>query len=327
MTAANAVVHWLLHRAAGRWPANQRADLIREWAGEVSTIAQDLSTRAIVRQWHMLAFAGSLALSQGVGQYAPFGRKRIAAVVGVLSMYLLGLTVLQYAWYTVYQVQGEGERPIIDDAGLPARLVVGGVALVPVVVAALAGWWTGRRSKRQVRPMSLGLCLIAVVAAWAGIVGVPTGYSFGNQPYGMVTSWIVWLLCFAAVAGLVRRALRRRMVVGLVATITVAAAAVTAGTFVQFGASTAPRTEAWKWFIQWLVPPHPFESAADEGVDSFHTARALISFVSSYPHVLLAAAAFGVAFLSATGEQVDTPPDPSQGDGLRQAETRHLPGS
>jgi hypothetical protein len=313
MTVANALVHWLLRRAAGRWPADQRADLMREWAGEVSTIAQDPSTRAIIRQWHMLAFGGSLALSPGVGQYAPFGMKRIAAVMGALSMYLLGLTVLQYGWFAVYQVQGEGERPIIDDAGLPARLVVGAVALVPVVVATLGGWLTGGRSNRQVRPMSLGLCLIAVVAAWVGIgflqLGVTMGYSFGNQPYGMVTSWVVWLLCFAAVTGFVRRAVRHRLVVGFVATITVAATAVTAGTFVQFGASTTPRTEAWKWFVQWLVPPDPFSIASDEGADSFHSARDLISFVSSYPHVLLAAAAFGVAFLLATRERVDTPPD------------------
>ena len=173
MTAVNAVIHWLLRRAAGRWPADQRADLMREWAGEVSTIAQDSRTRVSIRQWHMLAFGGSLALSPGVGQYAPFGVKRIAAVVAVLSMYLLGLIVLQYGWYAVYQSQGEGERPIIDDAGLPARLVVGAVALVPVVVAALAGWLTGRRSNRRIRPLSLGLCLIAVVAAWVGIGFLP----------------------------------------------------------------------------------------------------------------------------------------------------------
>jgi hypothetical protein len=34
-------------------------------------------------------------------------------------------------------------------------------------------------------------------------------------------------------------------------------------------------------------------------VDSFHSARGVIFFVSSYPHVLLAVAAFGVAFLLA----------------------------
>jgi hypothetical protein len=49
MTAVTAVVHWLLRRAAGRWPADQRADdLMREWAGEVSTIATNTRARESV---------------------------------------------------------------------------------------------------------------------------------------------------------------------------------------------------------------------------------------------------------------------------------------
>ncbi|MER7475281.1 hypothetical protein [Micromonospora sp. NPDC000018] len=283
---------------------------MREWSAEISTIARDATTGPVARQWHMLTFSGSLAVTPGVAQYAPFGAKRIVTVVAALSAYLLGLSLLQHGWYGVYQTQGEGERPIIDDASLAARLVVGAVALAPVVVAALAGWLVGRRSASTVRPMSLGLCLIAVVAAWVGVgfvldaVGgeyaVPTmGYHFGSQPYGMVASWVFWLLCFAAVAGLLRGAVRHRMARGLLAAVTIAAVAVTAGTFVQFDSSTAPRIEAWKWFAQWLVPPNPFETAVDEGADSFHSARGLVYFVSSYPHVLLAVAAFGVAFLLA----------------------------
>ncbi|SCL67147.1 hypothetical protein GA0070606_4488 [Micromonospora citrea] len=310
VTVANPLVHWLLRLAARRWPAEQRADLMREWSAEIATIARDATIRPVARHWRMLAFSGSLAATPGPVPYAPFGVKRIVVVVAALSAYLLGLTLVQRAWYGVYQVRAEGDRPIVDDGGLAARLLVGAVALAPVVVAALAGWLVGRRSAPAVRPMSLGLCLIAVVAAWVGVgfmldaVGggytVPTmGYHFGSQPAGMVASWVVWLLCFAAVAGLLRGAARRRLLLGFLGAVTVAAVAVTAGTFVQFDSATAPRTEAWKWFAQWLVPSHPFETAFDAGGDSFHSARGVIFFVSSYPHVLLAVAAFGVAFLLA----------------------------
>ncbi|MGW4497727.1 hypothetical protein ACWENR_03790 [Micromonospora sp. NPDC004336] len=310
MVTVDPLAHWLLRLAARRWPAEQRADLMREWSAEVATIARDDTARPVVRHWRMLAFSGSLAAAPGTVAYAPFGARRIVAVAAALSAYLLGLAMIQRAWYGVYQAQAEGERPIIDDGGLTARLLIGAVALVPVVVAALAGWLVGRRSTSAVRPMSLGLCLIAVVAAWAGVgflldaVGgshavSKMGYEFGSQPYGMVASWVAWLLCFAAVAGLLRGAVRRRLVLGFLGAVTVAAVAVTAGTFAQFGSATAPRTEAWKWFVQWLVPSHPFETAVDAGADSFHSARGVIFFVSSYPHVLLAVAAFGVAFLLA----------------------------
>jgi hypothetical protein len=83
----------------------------------------------------------------------------------------------------------------------------------------------------------------------------------------------------------------------------IAGLAVTAATFVQFGPSTAPRSQMWLWFAQWLVPPRPFESAVDTGAASFHSARNIYYFVSSYPHVLLAVAAFGVAFLVANSRQ------------------------
>jgi hypothetical protein len=174
----------------------------------------------------------------------------------------------------------------------------------------------------------LGFCLIAVVAAWAGLgfglervtalgeyMALPTGvpvpstmaYSFGNQPFGMVTSWVVWLLAFVLLAGVVRSAAGKRTVWRLLAatgvTALIAAVAVTAATFVQFGASTAPRSQAWMWFAQWLVPPRPFETSGDEGAYSFHSARGIWSFLSSYPHVLLAIAAFGVAFLLANNRQ------------------------
>jgi hypothetical protein len=127
-------------------------------------------------------------------------------------------------------------------------------------------------------------------------------YDFGRQPFGMVTSWLAWLISFAVLAGLVRWAAARRRAIWRIpaaaaVAVSVAGLAVTAGTFVQFGPSTAPRSQAWKWFAQWLVPPRPFETAIDEGAYSFHSARMIVTFVSSYPHVLLAVAAFGVAFL------------------------------
>jgi hypothetical protein len=177
-------------------------------------------------------------------------------------------------------------------------------------------------SPRGVRPASLGLCLIAVVAAWVGAgflverlalgydVPVPPtmSYHYGNQPYGMLTSWVAWLASFVALAALVRRAAARRRAIwralaGAGITVAIAGLAVTAGTFVQFGSDTAPRSQIWKWFAQWLVPPHPFQSAVDEGADSFHSARTIYLFVSSYPHVLLALAAFGVTFLLANNRR------------------------
>ncbi|MFC4021457.1 hypothetical protein ACFOW4_26440 [Micromonospora sp. GCM10011542] len=317
VTAVRALAHWLLRQATHRWPIDQRDDLMREWSAEIDAIAQDETARPVARRWRMLTFSGSLAVTpSGGNRYGSFGVKRIISVVAALSVYLLGLTVLQRAWYGLYQIQKEGARPIIDDSSLGARLVVGAVALSPVVVAALLGWLIGRQLTQRVRPMALGLCLIAVVAAWVGTgfladavngsYAVPTmGYQFGSQPYGMVTSWVVWLLCFAAVAGALQRGGRHRLVRGLLATVLVAAVAVTAGTFVQFDSSAAPRAEAWTWFAQWLVPADPFTTPFDAGAGSFQSARGLVFLVSSYPHVLLAVAAFGVAFLLAPRATTD----------------------
>jgi hypothetical protein len=327
MVTASAVSCWLLRRASGRWPAGIRAVLLREWTAEIQTIARDRSLSRPRRAWLMLTFATSLALARPGGEpaYAPLGVKRIAAVVAAVSGYLLVLALLQRGWSNVFASMAEGERPIVDDPGLAARLVQAAVALAPVALAVVAGWLLGRvavASPRGVRPLSLGLCLIAVVAAWVGIGFVvdrlnlgyeistlvplpPTmSYSFGNQPFGMITSWAVWLAAFVLLAALVRRAAGRRRAIwralaGTAVAVAVAGVAVTAATFVQFGAATAPRSEIWKWFAQWLVPPHPFQSAVDEGADSFHSARTIYLFVSSYPHVLLAVAGFGVAFLLA----------------------------
>lgn len=322
---------WLVHRAADRWPAAIRGDLLREWTAEIRTIARDRSMSAFRRARLMLGFGISLALAPPGSEPAlpPLGWKRITGVVGAVVGYLLVLALADQGWRTVYQSVAEGERPIIDDSNLGARLVQGAVALLPVLLTAVTGWWLGRRfSTRRVRPAMLGFCLIAVVAAWAGLgfglervtalgeyMALPTGvpvpstmaYTFGNQPYGMVTSWVVWLLAFVLLAAKLRSVAGRRtgwrLVTASVTATLIAALAVTAATFVQFGASTAPRSQAWMWFAQWLVPRHPFETSGDAGAYSFHSARDLWGFLTSYPHVLLAVAAFGVAFLMANNRQ------------------------
>ncbi|GAA0909502.1 hypothetical protein [Virgisporangium aurantiacum] len=319
---------WLVHRAADRWPAAIRGELLREWTAEIRTIARDRSLSTFRRARLMLGFGISLALARPGGEptLPPLGWKRITGVVAAVVGYLLVLALADQGWRTVYQSMAEGERPIIDDSNLGARLVQGAVALIPVLLAAVTGWWLGRRfAARRVRPTTLGLCLIAVVAGWVGLGfglerlalynempnGVPypstMAYHFGNQPYGMVTSWAVWLVAFVLFAAKLRSVAGRRtgwrLVTASVTATLIAALAVTAATFVQFGSSTAPRSQAWKWFAQWLVPPQPFESATDEGAHSFHSARGIWSFLSSYPHVLLAVAAFGVAFLMANNRQ------------------------
>jgi hypothetical protein len=314
---------WLIRVAADRWPVEIREELLREWTAEVHTIARDPSLSALQRVRLMLGFSVSLAVARPGGEPA-LGWKRGAGVVAIASAYLLVLAMIQQGWSWVYQSMNEGERPVIDDSGLWARLVQAAVALLPVLLAAVAGWWLGRRySDRRVRSTSLGLCLIAVVAACVGLgflaerllheyIAFPTGaplpptmsYHFGSQPYGMVTSWVVWLVAFVLLAWVVRRLALKRPVLAVAGVSTlIAGLAVTVATFVQFGPSTAPRTEMWKWFAQWLVPPHPFESAVDTGAASFHSARNIYYFVSSYPHVLLAVAAFGVAFLVANSRQ------------------------
>lgn len=329
VTWASTASLWLVHRAADRWPAAIRGELLREWTAEIRTIARDGSLSAFQRIRLMLGFGISLALARPGGEpaFQPLGWKRITGVVAVVVGYLLVLAMADQGWRTVYSSMGEGERPIIDDANLGARLIQGAAALVPVLLAAVAGRWLGRRfAPRRTRPATLGLCLITVVAGWVGLgfglerVGryneMPSGlpypstmaYHFGNQPYGMVTSWVLWLVAFVLLAALARWAARRRRAIWRLLAATgvtalIAGLAVTAATFVQFGASTAPRSQAWMWFAQWLVPPHPFESASDAGAASFHSARGIWSFLSSYPHVLLAITAFGVAYLLAGNRQ------------------------
>jgi hypothetical protein len=104
VTRASMLAFWLLRRAAGRWPAGIRAELLREWTAEVQTIARDRSLRAPRRCWLLLAFGTSLALARPGGDpaYAPLGWKRIAGVVGAVSAYLMILALLQRGWSSVF---------------------------------------------------------------------------------------------------------------------------------------------------------------------------------------------------------------------------------
>lgn len=87
-------------------------------------------------------------------------------MVAALTGYLCGLAVVQRGWFAVYQTQGEGDRPIVDDSGLAARLIVGAVALAPVGVAVLAGWLVGRRSTRCASRWSAGRCAGRLGGGW-----------------------------------------------------------------------------------------------------------------------------------------------------------------
>lgn len=305
----------LVRVGADRWPATTSDDLRREWTAEVRTIARNPGLSAFARARLMLRFSASLALSSP----ERLGWRRVGGIVAAVATFLAVLTLIQRGWSEVFGAMAEGERWIIDDAGLGARLVQGAVALVPVLFAALLGRWLGRRVPAG--PGALGLCLIAVVAAWVGaafVLGRPhltlavplppkMGYGYGNQPYGMVTSWVVWLVAFVLVASVVRGLVGR-----LLGVIAVAGAATVAGTLVQFGPVAAAQSPLW------LVPPHPYRQSGDVGAYSFHSARNVWEFVSSYPHVLLAIAAFGFAFLAArrAAQSQPAPSQPALANGL-----------
>ncbi|GIJ43265.1 hypothetical protein Val02_01510 [Virgisporangium aliadipatigenens] len=322
------VAEWLLRAAAGRWPAESRDGLLREWYAEIDTIDREPE----FRHRRMLAFSVSLAVSRPHREPLPFGWGRGATVACAVVLYLMLLAVAKTVWLKHFSYQEFG-----DPASAAAeRLVVGAVALVPALCTAALGWVLGRR-RPPVDAAPLGGILLAVVAACvgAGFLLEATGYAtelvwrystpapstmqyqFGRQPYGMITSWVVWLAAFALLAGAVRRFRgwwRVPVGAGLAALVT--AIAVTASTLVQFEAGTAPRGEMWKWFAQWMVPRAFGPPVHDEGAHSFASARMTIGFLDSYPHVLLALAAFGVAYLAASGVATSrraTPDDLSPG--------------
>jgi hypothetical protein len=323
------IAEWLLRRAAARWPEDSRDGLLREWSAEIDTIDREPE----FRHRRMLAFSVSLAVSRPHREPLPFGWGRGATVACAVVLYLMLLAVAKSVWLKHFSYQEIG-----DPAAVGAeRSAIAAVALVPALCTAALGWMLGRR-RPPVDAAPLGGILLGVMAAcvgagflleaagyatelaWRYSTPVPSTmqYHFGRQPYGMITSWVVWLAAFVLLAGVVRRVRgwwRGPVGAGLAALVT--GIAVTASTLVQFEAGTAPRADMWKWFAQWLVPRTMLDgAAADEGAHSFASARMTIGFLDSYPHVLLALAAFGVAYLAASGVT-----------GTRQATPELSPGS
>jgi hypothetical protein len=79
---------------------------------------------------------------------------------------------------------------------------------------------------------------------------------------------------------------------------------VTIGTFAQFDAVGAPRGEAGSWFFQWLVPIGSWDVVNLRGWEMNH-ARGTFHLLNSWPHVLLACAAFAMAYLLTTGRTAE----------------------
>jgi hypothetical protein len=133
-------------------------------------------------------------------------------------------------------------------------------------------------------------------------------YGLGHEPPALAVSWLSWLVAFIVLARLVlalcaHRGRASRVLGGLLATVVSAGIAVTLATFVQFDRGTTPLSQSWLWFAQWLVPSDPFTDPMDGGM-TLHWARDFWGIFGSYPHVLLACSAFGIAFLLAQSRSV-----------------------
>src|SRR6185312_1356477 len=100
------VTLWLLRRAAARWPAAIRADLLKEWTAEVRTIERDPRLSALRRTTLMLGFGTSLALARAGGE-AALGWKRVVGMVTAVLAYLLVLAVFDTAWTHTFSYMAE----------------------------------------------------------------------------------------------------------------------------------------------------------------------------------------------------------------------------
>jgi hypothetical protein len=324
----------LLAYAAGRWPAEQRADRLREWTAELYMLAHDGGHSRWSRGRRALAYSVSLLSSRPdrAGDGLP-GLRRGGPVVVTAFAVLLLITVNAQALLNRY-LNDDWAQPLHNPGpGLSLALAV--VALLPVALAAAAGWVVARstRADRRIQALRLGGYLIAVVAVMVGIAfslevladvvgdvavlnASTMGYHYGRQPIGMIVSWVAWLGAFWVAARICtsRRAARTpaylRGVLGLLGAVLATGLAVTVGTFAQFESWSAPRDEMALWFGQWLVPINTFDVDLG-GIDWFGSVRGAPHLLTSWPHVLFACAAFGMAYLLTARPAPATVPAPA----------------
>ena len=194
----------LLAVAARRWPAAQRADLIREWTAEAYELAHEPGVGAVVRSWRRLRFAASLACVRpqagGAGRpgrvdaaertvqrqlalfFAPLAAVAVAFIgTGPLWMYAAdgGLPVAMLVVYRVAQVSAGLVVGVVlarrlprsrwDEPVGPARRVASVAVMVAGVVAADAVVRYVAQSAAGPRPavvgaLGLGLLLLPLTA-------------------------------------------------------------------------------------------------------------------------------------------------------------------
>ena len=322
MSAAVALSARLLERAARRWPAGSRDDVLREWSAELHVMAHDAESSRWSRGRRALAYSVSLLLSRpdrpGTGLGAALSLRRTAVALATAA-YVVMLGVLQWALHT--QLDEDWIQPLhFPDRGL--ALGLGVAALLPVPAAAVAGRALARRipTPQRLGPFRLAGHLIAVVVVLVGVgwtvnriavystVNLPfwivldMSYWRGRQPFGMVISWVAWFVIFGAAARLCLRIGRRigrgwRMLLGTAGAVASTWLVVTIGTLAQFDATGAPRGEAATWFLRWLVPTGGKWDMGDVRGWEINNAGDTFHLLTSWPHVLLACGAFGMAYL------------------------------
>jgi hypothetical protein len=217
------IVDRMLAVAARRWPAAQRADLVREWTAEAYELAHEPGVGAAARSWRRLRFAASLACvrPQAAGAGRP-GRVDAAerTVQRQLALFFAPLAAIAVAYL------GTGPLWIYAaGGGLPsAMLVVYRVAQISaglVVGVVLARRLPRERWNESVGPArraaSVAVIVAGVIAADAVVRYVAQGAT-GPAPAAVGALGLALLLLplAAGVTGLAHRSRAAAVVLAVV---------------------------------------------------------------------------------------------------------------
>ncbi|HEX8627177.1 MAG TPA: hypothetical protein VF755_03280, partial [Catenuloplanes sp.] len=315
-SAGAGLARWLVDTAVRRWPAELRADLSAEWAGELWAMDREEAAGPLIRQWRKLRFAVSLAVARPVepaGQ-APRGwREHVVGVHRVIGA-LLALLLVPYvlslvAWLSLFVM---GLAGMVAPAPVD-RVVLSMSTVLAVLGAVLTGGWLARTAPLVPAGEWRHRFATCAVGAWVALLTGALGVSWVQVLISGSTDRSPWafhaagtgvaslaVLGLAAPAG--RRLVRGRAWRSLVVPLVVAFLVVDVGVAVAGVPGVLTRGYSPLSLPLWL-PMDLFANswealiAADDAQPGAFSPAAPMANLLMLPKTLMYTAAFGVAYV------------------------------
>lgn len=250
------LVHRLLTVAAHRWPAADRAELIREWVAESHTLGHEPGVPGRVRAWRQIRFAASLACARR-SQIATVGAipvdrvERTALHVAALFLAPLAAAILAMLANGPLWMSTHGGDP-------PAMLTLLYRAGQVVAGAGCGALLADQLRRRRGEPVSRLWCVAATIPVLAGLVAADSAVRHLSNaetgPAYAVTGTVALALALVpltvVVAALARRATRWAVIAAIPGTAAIVLAA-TAVVVARAGTQIPTRADGNLW---WWLP-------------------------------------------------------------------------